>query len=472
MTLTRRRFLGTLGTSVATAALTGCAGVPKRRERAPRNILFLMCDQHRFNAMGHSGNPHAVTPTLDGLAESGTVFERTYCQSPLCVPGRNSILLGRYAHSHGVISNQHLSSRELPSFPQVLRANAYRTACFGKLHIRRRDDLDWDLLDSGEGRRKEPLPAGSKGLGPVLKGGQPLGQPAPFREEDHLEWYAKERTIEFLEENRDVPWFVQCSFNKPHPPFQPPERHWNRIDRSKLSIPRYPENDLDDVNPTHWKMMESRQLVDLDDEEILDAFQGFYGNVAFCDELFGEVLDALDRLGLRENTLVVYTSDSGEMLYAHRLWTKFSLFDEAVRVPLVLSLPGAIPSGLRSDEPTEHIDLFPTFLDLAGIRIPDTVQGRSLLPFLRGQSASHREHARCEYGDTITMQAGRRYKFIDNGPETLPELYDHENDPREIENLATAPEHRERVEGLTRELREWRMRDVVVMPMQGRKRDD
>jgi arylsulfatase A-like enzyme len=184
------------------------------------------------------------------------------------------------------------------------------------------------------------------------------------------------------------------------------------------------------------------------------------------------VLAALRRLGLLESTLVAFTSDSGEMLYAHRLWTKFCLFEEAVRVPLILSLPGTIRAGNRSAALTEHIDLCPTFLELAGVPIPPGVQGRSLVPVLSGESSSHRDHVRCEYGDRIVMHRDDRFKLIDNGPDVAPELYDIAEDPREIHNLAALPEHEALVARLTSELRAWAAEGRVEMPMKGRTEED
>jgi choline-sulfatase len=465
MTISRRTFLKGVSAAAGSLSLAGasaCAGSPISRKKRLPNILFLMCDQQRHDALAASGKCPAPTPHFDDLAARGTLFERAYCQSPLCIPGRNSILLGRYAHSHGAVSNQHESSRELPSFPQVLRQNGYTTACIGKLHIQNRNDLDWDFLRWTENWKRPESRTGRPVLGVVLRGDAPLGQPAPFSDEEHPEWRVKESALGFLRDHRDGPWLLLCSFHKPHPPFQPPPRHWEKIDRRALAIPRYPPGDLDDVNPVHWEMMVSRKLDFATDDDVLDAMQCYYGNVAYCDELFGEILDALDRLGLRAHTLVVHTSDSGELLYAHRLWAKFTLFEEAVRVPLIVSFPEKLSVNQRSDALVEHVDLFPTFLEIAGIRQPETVQGRSLVPLLTGETTSHRDVVHCEYGTEIVMRADSRFKLIENGPSSGPELYDLAADPREIENLAAKPEHAERVETWRAELAEWKARDIVT----------
>ncbi len=468
MKSSRRAFLKGLGAAAVVGAvgsqLSSCASAPRAKSsRRPPNILFLMTDQHNFKTMGHKGDPNAFTPTLDRLAASGTVFERVYCQNPVCVPSRMSIFTGRYSHSHGAMSNYHQTTREFTSFAQVLRRHGYKTACFGHLHIKGRDDLDWDVVNP---QREWPKWEGSADVKPIgaFAGWNELGRPAPFGEEYFKESHTKEETLLFMRENADVPWFIQCSFYKPHPPFQPPRKYWEMIDRSKLPIPRYPEDDLDDVHPRHKASMANRQLVDLTDERILDALQGYYGNLAFCDALFGEVVAALEKLGLKENTLIVHTADHGEMLGTHHMWTKFTFFEESVRVPLLMSLPGVIPEGGSSGAMIELIDLFPTFMDFVGLETPEPVQGLSFYPVALGKTSKNRECVRSEFEGNMLMHFDGRYKFIDNGKDVIPELYDLENDLCEIKNAAGAPEHRERVIRLTAELRKWAKQDVVVAP--------
>ncbi len=477
MITSRRRFLkSAAGTSLG--GILGAAAGPAAHGQVqlrPRNILLLMCDQLRFDGLGYAGNRFAVTPVLDRLADSGVVFSRTYSQNPLCVPARTSLLLGRYCRSTGVLTNQDLPYRNQISFTQVLREAGFKTACFGKLHVQDRSDLDWDIVDDsrpsragarggarggGRGRRGQgaatntPEPEAPAGIIPV-------GRPAGFDEEFHPELHDMRHTIAFMEENRDDPWFIQCSFRKPHPPFLPPERQWDRIDRSNLVIPRYPDDDLDDVNPALWQRPNgTSRAPELDDEVVLDAMQGYYGSLAYCDELFGQVLGVLDHLELREDTLVVFTADHGEMLYDHRLWSKSNFFEQSVHIPLILSWPGQLEAG-QSNALAEHIDLFPTFTDLLSLETPDSVQGRSLAPVLRGEMESNRDLVHSEQGRGFAMQFDGRWKFIHNGEGTEHELYDLQEDPREITNLAMDPEYAERVRELTAELSAWLEQDAV-----------
>ena len=206
---------------------------------------------------------------------------------------------------------------------------------------------------------------------------------------------------------------------------------------------------------------------ELDDEVVLDAMQGYYACLAYCDELFGQVLGVLDHLDLREDTLVVFTSDHGEMLYDHRRWSKSNFFEQSVHVPLILSWPGQLEAG-QSDALTEHVDLFPTFMDLLGLETPDSVQGRSLAPVLRGEMASNRDLVHSEVRRGIAMQFDGRWKFIHNGDGAEHELYDLQEDPREITNLAMNPEYSEKVEELAAELSAWKQQDAVPRRATGR----
>jgi len=467
---TRREVLKAAG--LAAAGLT--AGGPLLaatggKHARPKNILFLMCDQHRPDALGCYGDPYALTPNLNKLAGFGTSFRRAYCQNPVCVPSRNSILTGRYSHSTGVLTNGHRSHRDLTTFAQVLRSKGYRTGCFGKLHVKGRDDLDWDEYDGKKGHggdADDPDRLESRFQGGAYRLGAPTSAPIS----EIVEWKSKEGAIRFLKANRDRPWLVQCSMYKPHPPFQPPQKYWDMIDRSKLKVPDYPADDLDDCRPSLRKAMAARHLDKLTDEQVRDAMQGYYGNLAFADAMLGEVLGALDALGLRDDTLVVYTADHGEMLYAHHLWTKYVFFEESVRIPLILSCPGLVPAKRETAGLVEHVDLFPTFMDILGLETPPSVQGKSFLPLLTGKADTGRnfvfsEHYdRAEKGGKLTalgMCFDGRYKYISNGPETPAELYDLKEDPREITSLINVPEQKDRVEAMSARLRQWAERDVV-----------
>ena len=473
--LTRRQAIammaGTLG-ALAASNTWASDGTSK-----PLNVLILMCDQYRPDALSKFGDANAHTSHLDALASSGVSFRQAYCQVPICVGSRNCLLTGRYAHSTGVVTNGCMANPSQVSFAQYLRSKGYLTACFGKLHTPGREEQDWEILNSngkdaaGDLRNSDPqlLPMYFHTDGKI-----PLGAPYPLDEKDTQEWHAAEETISFLNQKHDRPWLVQCSLIKPHPPFQPPKKYWDMIDRSKLQIPsrKYPADDLAHANPRYWRAMKRRGLDNLTDEQILDGMQGYYGSIAFDNELLGKVLQQLDASGERNRTLVIFTADHGEMLDDHRLWTKMVFFDPAVRIPLIMHLPGVIEGGRETRALVEHIDVFPTMMDVLGYQTPAGVEGRSFLPLAKGQTSKHRDVVYSEFPNVpmynpdgsynpSLMQFDGRFKMVDNGDQIQPELYDQSADPLEIHNLAIEPAHQARVRKMLAEVRAWAKQDVV-----------
>jgi len=203
----------------------------------------------------------------------------------------------------------------------------------------------------------------------------------------------------------------------------------------------------------------------LSDPEALQSSFGcimaYYGMIHFVDALFGEVLTALDQLGLRNDTLVIFNADHGELLDEHRLWAKQQFYEHSVRVPLIVSWPGVVPEGKVSDALIQSIDLYPTLLDFLGLPVPKTVQGKSFMPLLTGVTEHHQPVVYSELENGKVMQFDGRYKWIDNGV-NAPEVYDTKSDPWEIKNLATLPEFRERLDAKKKELRQWLATDAVL----------
>jgi choline-sulfatase len=473
--LTRRQAVSMMAGAVASLA----AGSNRARgdSRKPLNILLLMCDQYRPDALSKFGDANALTSNLDSLASAGVSFRQTYCQVPICVGSRNCLLTGRYAHSTGVVTNGCLANPDQVSFAQHLRSKGYLTACFGKLHTPGREKQDWEILNSDGKDAAGDLRTDDQRLLPMFfhtDGKLPLGSPYPLDEKDTQEWRAAEDTINFLSEKHDRPWLVQCSLIKPHPPFQPPRKYWDMVDRSKLQVSghKYPADDLAHGNPRYWKPMQRRGLDHLTDDQILDAMQGYYGSIAFDNNLFGKVLHQLDASGQQNNTLVIFTADHGEMLDDHRLWTKMVFFDSSVRIPLIMHLPGVIEGGKQTSALVEHIDLFPTMMDVLGLNTPAGVQGKSFIKLAKGQTSHHRDVVHSEFPNVpmykpdgsynpSIMRFDGRYKIVDNGDAIAPELYDLNTDHLETQNLAIEPAYKDRTHTMLAELREWAKQDMV-----------
>jgi len=472
MRLMRRSFLS--GCGAAGLAMQVAA---KSTVKRPKRILFLMTDQHRPDGLGLFGDPYAETPALDQLARDGTAFRQAYCQYPLCVPARTSIVLGRYPHSisSGVWGNS-ITNTEQTSFLELLQTAGWQTACFGKLHIKQRNSKDWTKLDELKKWKAMDKATGaeylepykvsdSPHLAPKIVSELPFGAPSPYKKEAHYEWRVKEATIRYMKEHKDQSWFLQCSFTKPHPPLNPPPEYWEKFKDVPFELPNYPEDELADAHPQLAAKMADQGIGNPTPKQIRDAMIGYYACVNFCDDLFAEVLAALDELGLRDDTLVVYTSDHGEMLWDHRLWHKNVFFDQSVRIPLMMRMPGLVKAGKQSRALVEHIDFFPTFCELAGVPVPGYAQGKSLVPVMTGQSEHHKDRVYSEAfywgepGGKVAMLFDGRYKMIDNG-ETVPcELYDQQMDPQELTNVAQHPTYAARADTLLSELRAWRVKE-------------
>ena len=403
-----------------------------------------MADQYIHDAFNFAGDKHVPTPNLDKLASQGTYFRQTYCQFPLCTPSRTSFTLGRYAHSTGIYGNGVGDApRDQISFPQILRQQGFMTQCLGKLHISGRDDLDWDNPE--QQFRQTPKERRRVLDAKVGAFAGPLSQ---------LEdWVWKGEMIAFLNKHAQEPWFLECSFILPHPPWVTPKECWDRVNRPLLEETyraiqqRYPASKREDGE----KHSERR---------VLDSMQAYYGNVGLVDTMVGEILSTLEKLGLRQDTLVLFTSDHGEMLYEHRTWGKDRFYDHSVRVPLIISWPGVLPQGRASDALVQMIDLYPTILEVMGLEVPKSAQGKSLLPLLEGKTDVHWDVVYSELDGDRVMQFDGRYKWIDNGAKS-PEVYDMKNDPDEVKNLATFPEFQKRVDPKLKELRTWRSTDLV-----------
>ena len=412
--------------------------------RQPKHILWLMADQYIHDAFNFAGDRHAPTPNLDKLASQGTYLKQTYCQFPLCTPSRVSFTLGRYAHSTGVCGNRVGDvPRDQVSFPQLLRRNGFLTQVLGKLHIPGRVDLDWDNPEGQfEQKPKERRRVLNTKSG-VFSG--PLSQ---------LEdWVWKDEMIAFLKKHAQERWFLECSFIVPHPPWVAPRECWDRVNRPLI------EQTLRDINQ-RYPVTKRPGSVKAAEQYVLDSMQAYYGNINLVDTMVGEILTTLDKLGLREDTLIVFTSDHGEMLYEHNDWGKSKFYDRAVRVPLIVSWPGVLPQGKTSEALVQMIDLYPTILDACGLPIPKSAQGKSLLPLLEGKTDKQWDMVYSELHDGRVMQFDGTFKWIDNRADA-PEVYDMKNDPWEIRNLAALPEFQDRMKAKVNELRKWRETDLA-----------
>ena len=433
----------------------------------PPNILWICTDQQRYDTIGALNNRQLRTPNIDRLVASGVSFERAYCQSPICTPSRASFLTGMYPSSvHGCGNGNAAWAEAAPLVTALLADAGYDCALAGKLHL------------AGARGRIEPRPQHdgyrvfhwSHGPHDYWREGhdyadwlrergydlaEMLKRPQETPPELHQTTWCADRAIDFIEAERDgKPWLMSVNIFDPHAPFDPPQPYLDRFDIAAMPGPKFRESDL----AAQAKLSEidfqteARRPEDFDARRIQAAY---YAMIELIDDNVGRMLDALEGSGQLDNTVVIFTSDHGEMLGDHGLLLKGCRFYEGlVRVPLIISWPRELLADRLRRALVELIDIAPTLLDLAGVSIPERMQGRSLKTLLTDAGAidQHRALARCEYysalnpdsheryqGSYATMIREDRYKLIVYHGLGIGELFDLHDDPDEFNNLWDDP---------------------------------
>jgi arylsulfatase len=442
----------------------------------PPNILWICTDQQRYDTIGALNNAHVSTPNVDRLLQEGVAFDYAYCQSPICTPSRASFLTGIYPSRLHITRNGNgaLPVEHPPLVTRLLADAGYACGLIGKLHLtsaygrieERTDDgySYWqyshaprDDWAEGHGYADWVREQGHV-LADLVK--SPDGVPAPL----HQTTWCAEKTIEFIRQDHSGPWLASVNIYDPHPPFNPPQEYREMFDPAQMPGPLFQESDLEQqrqlaaidfqskVHPPHDLDLNNRFGPEEGRRDARTIQAAYYAMIKLIDDQVGRILDALEESGQRENTLIIFMSDHGEMLGDHGLIEKGARFyDGLVRVPLIFSWPGHIQQGVVSSALVELSDITPTLLELSGLPIPERMQGRSLLPILAGQAPAdhHRDVVRSEYFDALaepdgtfaTMYRDRRYKLVVYHGHGLGELYDMQEDPGEFNNLWDSPSH-------------------------------
>ncbi len=435
------------------------ASEPPVRSKRP-NLLFIVADDHRGGVLGIDGDPRQATPNLDRLARQGMRFDRAYCNSPVCTASRQSFITGRLPHSVGVT----LLNTPLPSdavtLGDWLGRFGYLTAAFGKMHFnsrashgfeRRADQDDWyaDLRahpPRGGDQRRPWRPFQDPASVWLNAACRSAGLPEASME---TTYYAN-RAIKFLNDRRaDARSFaLVLSFYDPHSPFRFPREYEGRYHPGQFRVPAVSQADRRD-QPLVFR--------DLSPTDIQGIQAAYFTSLSFVDHQVGRVLDALDGAGLAKDTIVVYVGDNGYMLGEHGRIEKHCFYEPAVRVPLIVRWPGKIPSGRQTDQLVELVDVFPTLLDMLGLRMPAGVQGTSLLRLIQGApGAVGRDVVFSEYLENEeAMVRSSRYKLVigtgrrarqdgyqTDHPLSAPyeRLYDLQADPGETTDVASRPD--------------------------------
>lgn len=426
------------------------------------NILVLMCDHHRFDALSCLGNPLANTPNLDRLAERSVRFENCYNQSPVCAPARHSLATGRYAHAQGVITNRHQPHPGMHTIAHTLKPLGYRRFHLGHMHWTDREMDNGYEPEITAAMWRETMPDNVLERYDWESDGRTrrtTAGPSTRTSEQHWGYHVARSSIRQIEEavSNGENFLSWTSFTEPHPPFFPPKDIYEQIDQSRIVLPEHPP---EDAPPPHDRIRRMQQeWAHLTDVEIRQLIAGYYGMVTLVDGYCGMVLDALDRLGIREETVVIWTADHGDQQWEHAMFLKFNMREASVHVPLLIDVPG-VDADTRP-ELVEHIDLFPTICDLVGADIPESVQGHSLEPSLRkGEpTGSWRDAVFSQIGD-VKMIRTETEKLNVYGEES-GEYFDLGQDPKEFVNRIADPESQSRVSTLRERLDRWQVETGV-----------
>ena len=489
-TVTRRFLLHSLGlgapfaltswTSVfgATAKASGAAmELPRLDDRKPRNVIFILTDDHRYDAMGFMsklGWPH--TPHLDRLARDGVHFQNAFVTTALCSPSRASILTGLYAHQHRVVDNNHPIRPDLVFFPQYLQRAGYETAHIGKWHM------------GGEGVGDGPQRGfdhwvsfeGQGSYLPTEAGLNVNGVKVPQRGyiTDELTDYA----LQWLEgRDRKRPYYLCLSHKAVHSEFIPAARHKGRYAKQPFTRPKTwdPEPGRQSLRPM-WVQNQRNSWHGVDFPyhsalDVADYYRSYAETLLAVDESIGRLIDHLQRRGELDSTLIVYMGDNGFAFGEHGLIDKRTAYEESMRVPMLMHCPQLFRAGAKVEQVVANIDIAPTLLAVAGLRAPETMAGRSALPLATGQQIAWRDALLYEYywernfPQTPTQHAirGDRYKYIRyQGVWDIDELFDLQADPLEANNLIFAPGHEGIVEKLNKQLFEMlEATDGLSMPL-------
>ena len=413
------------------------------------NILLIMSDEHDPAVTCCYGHPLVQTPNLDRLAAGGVLFENAYCNNPICVPSRMSFLTGKYASDVNVFDNGLPLASEVPTFAHYLEASGYETSLCGRMHMvgpdrlhgfgrRLLDDMsEWVQFGQGPLRTPEARRASNSHVTECGPG------PPRWLEYDRTATDLSERFLRNKAQNQaERPWCLVASFMYPHFPLYAPQEYLDLYPAHRIDLPDLGDELLENQHPA------IRQLRyffhndhPLPEELTRTALASYFALVTLTDEHIGRLLAVVDSSSLKENTVVIYVSDHGEMAGQHGIWQKQCFYESSVRVPLIVAGPQLV-AGARVSANVSLVDIMPTLLDMAGTPIPEGLRGRSLLPSLRGDPI-HDDLVVAEYHAQGMLSAGYmakkgnlKYNYYVDLP---PQLFNLAADPNEFVNLAGHP---------------------------------
>ncbi|MHB1021120.1 MAG: sulfatase [Acidobacteriaceae bacterium] len=454
----RRKFLQT---SVTAAAASMFPSSAITQDRTRKNVLFIGIDDLN-TSLGCYGNPTVQTPNVDRLARHGVRFDAAYCQYPLCGPSRSSLMTGLSPDTTHVYDLKTHFREALPNvvtLGQLFRKNGYYSARVGKIyHAGNPGDIGTDGLDDPQTwdwvydpcgvdhLKEEPLVTKltphRRGLGSSL-----AYYASPAKDDEITDGIGANEVIRLLQQHRSGPFFIAYGLYRPHVPWVVPAPYFAQYPLEKIqAVPFDPAELQIAPPPAYWTQPPNFGMNELDRRK---AIQGYYAATSFMDAQIGKVLTALETLGLSDNTIIVLWADHGWQMGQHGQWMKQTLFEHAARVPVIFAGPGILKHGATCHRTTEHLDIYPTLAELCNLAgTPDNLHGESLVPLLKNPEAAWSKPAITQVERPATENPRlsgysvrtERYRYTSwQDGYAGEELYDYQNDPHEMKNLASDP---------------------------------
>jgi arylsulfatase A-like enzyme len=474
------RFIANV-TTLSSCFLASCTffgGVHEEKDihfEKPPNIVMIAIDD--MNDWIGAWGGQAITPNIDRLAAEGRAFINSYCIVPACNPSRANLLTGQRPETTGQYINDG-NFRDLPggvnrvTLPQYFRNLGYYAAAAGKIFHsprgtgpepnERSDDISWDYQWRGNmGTPGHNLYLNENGYAKWLDGAEQkyikgtyhntgmhyisrfgVWGPIPHSKEECGDWQIADFGAQFVQEDHDKPFFLALGIFRPHSPQLAPQEYFDMYPLNQIEMPYIPEDEMDDI-PEIAKTNWSTPFVNLVKEkgEWENAVQGYLASMSFADDCVGHFLKALDQSKYKDNTIVIFWTDHGFQLAHKDRWEKFSLWRQGTRSPMIIRLPEGKMEPGNTNTPVSFLDIYPTLVDLAGMPIPEYLEGNSLMPILKDPDASW------NYPAVVTFEPGNHSVLFENWnyiryKDGAEELYDHNTDPGEFTNLALDPAFR------------------------------
>ncbi|EEC55609.1 MULTISPECIES: sulfatase-like hydrolase/transferase [Bacteroides] len=448
-----------------------------KQENCRPNIVLIISDEHNGNIMGCMGDPYIHTPNLDALAENGILFKSHYCASPISGPSRQSLTTGKYVSHHNVWGNTVGCPNDITSLPRIMQQQGYETVLTGGMKYNGLN-YGWNSYKANDGykiaydkkkkagtdiaQKRERIKAGV-----FVNNKEDIGKEfTPMGATDmnlFTDIQRSQDAIAYIKNRAHVkqPFFLLVGLMAPHYPLQATQELVDKY-KDKIPMPKIPKGYIENLPLNYKHLRNTRKLENVPKEIVKKARECYYARVEWADSQIGKIIKTINESPMADNTIIIYTSDHGENLGEHGLWWKNCLYDCSAKVPLIISNPKRWKGKQTRSKNTESVDLVQTIADLGGTKVPNDWDGESMLPLLEDSTYNWKDFAICEYyagyiASGITMYRQGKWKYVyharmdeNHGPEI--ELYDMDNDPEELTNLARDNQYKMLIQDLHQEL--------------------